>query len=269
MYLNKNNQFTCCFLVGNDGNEAVSYTIPHTFFPLTNASLNAQTIFEESTEYIFYMNPSTYEIEKGLNAEIIRDEDGITYSLFRHVLTSSDEGSYFFRISPDGDNWYYQSGAESPNEERYLYRSEEIDSTLNQMTIVSHKGRVAIISNFKSKNQSAQVENSLVILYLGGYSDRTLVSSDDIETPIYKALGLYKTWIPFDLPNDTGLFGRTGGTGDSIINNVLNINTSSSLVYYFLQTTVTPSTGFLIRTSLKPISGGSDTALERGILEID
>ena len=262
MFLNKNNQFRIMFLKGVDGDEFGLLTLPHAFFTVATAT-SLQDQFVITSGDIFYLNPSTNEIEKGLEADVYQDEDEKIYVIFRHV-EATDEGSFFMRVSlDDGESWFFVNGADSLTDSKYLYRSEEVSSTLKQIRGVPFQGKHALI--ITNKSNTSGNSDSLSLLYLGGYSTRTLPATSELETPIYESMGFYRTWLPFDTPDNTGLFVSSGTTSQASVTPEYMTISGSSFLYYKKDVSTTPDEGYLIRTSLEPISGGSDSSLQRGI----
>ena len=264
MYLDNNNQFRLLFLEGTDGNEYGVMTLPTAFFRIGDAT-SFKSSFSLTSGDIYSHNASSNEYEKGLEADVYRDEDGKIFSIFRHV-ESTDKGSFFMRVSLDfGDSWQFVNGADSLSDSRYLYQSEEVDSTLKQIRGVAYKGKHALV--ITNKSNTSGKSDSMSLVYLGGYSSRTLPATSELETPIYESMGFYRTYLPFDTPDNTGLFSSVGTASlGSVTPEYLTISTTGTgSLHYKRDLTTTPDEGYLLRTSLEPVSGGVSTSLQRGL----
>jgi hypothetical protein len=126
----------------------------------------------------------------------------------------------------------------------------------SQMQSCFARGRVNILCNHIAN--PGNEDNSLTFITLGGSSTVTMPLVDGYYNNGGMG-GFSETWLPFDLPGDTGTWTATSTGTQSLTDGRLQITTSGSQNVYYSSDLTTPvyTGGYIVRASLRcPISGG-------------
>jgi len=196
------------------------------------------------------------------------DEDGSIYAVYYSHTREDMVGRY----SSDGITFKYTNGNFDVDRARVI---DFDDSATRLVSIFGLRwlGRSILLSSCSS---GSNVDNSLLLTILGGYSTVNLPKSSytDVEAD-WARVGFTDNYLPIDLPsNITGL--TVSGTGsDALSNGFLRI--TSSLAHpqhryysFTLDSTGTASQyvteGIIVRASFKAVTGGDLSANVRGII---
>lgn len=198
---------------------------------------------------------------------VIDDDGGIYLYFYSGGLNEYIVAQY----SSDGTIFRYMNGAFSVANGTVL-NMDDATTRVRGMAGVNWLGRNIIVSNCDA---TSTVDNSLLFTYLGGYANVNLPRSRNTESESdWGRVGYVRSYFPIDEPsNITGL--TISGTGDDRLSNgFLKITSSATFPshrYYTwtnLPTTLVPANyinqGLLIRTALKPITGGNVGTEKRG-----
>ena len=118
------------------------------------------------------------------------------------------------------------------------------------------RGRVVMLCNHTA--DPGNEDNSLTFIALGGSSTVTMPLVDGYYNNEGMG-GFSETWLPFDLPGDTGTWTATATGAQSLTDGKLQLVTSGSQNVYYSSDLTTPvyTGGYIVRASLRcPISGG-------------
>ena len=113
-------------------------------------------------------------------------------------------------------------------------------------------GAILIASEYDGDSAT---EQSLFVHYLGGYSTVTMPGFARWLDPRKRATWSH-TWIPCDLPSNTGWVGVGGGT-PTLDGGYLGLSTSGNTRTYTVAPTTSLAQGVLAWFSVQPVSGGS------------
>ena len=236
-----------------------SMKVPHAFFSIALAR-NADIFSILSTGITVESNLDDEDMTGGELA-IVVDEDDIVYAYFRNCNLSGEE-KYFSRVSKDGTNWEYMaSGVGNAiwykiiDSSGTIQRPKEIQATAVQ-------GRIAIGHNFDT---ALSIDNTLSVLWMGGYSSLTLPYIDDSRDR-YKKVTFNTTYLPYNEPNTISEFTVSGSGSDNIYLGTLLTTTSTSTRYYTTSySTTTLNEGLIVRCRFNVQFGGSTTQDTRAV----
>jgi hypothetical protein len=260
-YVDSDGAFNAAFIL-NDSRASL-YKLPHAYFSLEKvSSITGNDIYNGAVN-IATIASNTFT--DGDEAFLWRDSTGKLYAILKNI--SQADGSYFIRVSEDkGASFRFVQNkvdtvlaADIPA----IFRFGASTTTLKELACCEVEGRSVICCTFDSSGGT--YDESLVAVYLGGYSTITLPSSDPTgDNPIRKLVALEQTWLPFDLPGVSSLI-TSGGAGTETLTTKLNVSTSAQIRSYNISPTVDIEKGYIIRMSYTPISGGATSNLFRGI----
>ena len=197
------------------------------------------------------------------------DDDGGVYI---YVYTHGSNDFMLARYSSDGTTFRYMNGNFSLANGT-LINFDDSETRLLETFCVIWQGRAIIISNCQA---TSAIDNSLLFMYLGGYSDTNYPRSQRADADLdWARMSFIRSYLPIDEPSDiTGL--STVGTGnDTLSGGFLRITSNATYPqprYYTwnnLPTSLTAanyiSQGILIRCTLQAVTGGDFTQNKRGL----
>jgi hypothetical protein len=162
----RQNQFYLAYIA--ETSELHSMPIPHAFFSIAvGRQANVYSIL--STGIIAEENSDNEDMTGGEVALVV-DEDDIVYCYFRNCQLSGEE-KYLSRVSRDGVNWEYMASGVG---NAMWYKITDASGTIQRPTEIQATavtGRIAIAHNFDT---ALNIDNTLAVLWMGGYSSLTL-----------------------------------------------------------------------------------------------
>ena len=211
----------------------------------------------------------TNDYMTGGDSAVWTDDDGSIYAVFY----SSTRNDYVSRYSADGVFWKYTNGNFNVDRARFI----NFDDTTTRPTVpfgLKWLGRNILLSNC---SVTSNLDNSILIHYLGGYSNINLPKSNYTDPIVdWSRVGWTNNYLPIDLPSDISGLTASGAGNDTLSGGFLSIESSATYpaerYYSFnaLDTTGTASEyisqGVIIRASFKAVSGGDLGSNVRGIL---
>ncbi len=235
-----------------------SMQIPHAFFSVSLAR-NASIFSILSTGITVESNLDNEDMTGGELALVV-DEDDIAYAYFRNCNLSGQE-KYLSRVSKDGANWEYMtSGVNSATWYGIIDSSGTIQRPTDiQATAIT--GRIAIGHNFDT---ALSIDDTLSVLFMGGYSSLTYPYVDDSRDR-YKKATFNTTYLPYGLPTTVSEF-TSSGTGSQSINQgrlFLNTNSTNERFYTASYSTTTLDEGLIVRCRFDISFGGSTVSNAR------
>ena len=249
----RQNQFYLAYIA--ETSELHSMPIPHAFFSVA-VGRNA-SVYSILSTGIKAENNNDNEDMTGGELALVVDEDDIVYCYFRNCQLSGEE-KYLSRVSKDGINWEYMaSGVGNAT----WYKITDASGTIQrpkEIQAAAVAGRIAIGHNFET---ALSIDNTLSVLWMGGYSSLTLPYIDDSRDR-YKKTTFNTTYIPYDVPGTISEFTVTGTGSDSISLGRLYISTTSLNERFYTATysTTTLDEGLIVRCRFDVSFGGSATS---------
>jgi hypothetical protein len=254
----RQNKYFICYIGGLS--EIHSMQIPHAFFSVyLGRFANIYTIVENTINV--EANVNNFDMAGGEVALCV-DKDDVVYIYYRRCNQTSQE-SYINKISLNGTDWEY-SGLTYVSST--WYQVQDTSTTKPRPTNIqatSITGRIAIAHNIET---SLSNDESLLVLFMGGYSTLTLPYYDDSKNR-YKKLTFKTIYIPYIQPQNITGFTVTGAGSSSIDNGRLKLDTSSLNGKLISESyTTTLDEGLVCRCRFEVITGGSITDDERIVL---
>ena len=241
-----------------------SMQIPHAFFSISLAR-NADVFSILSTGITVESNIDPEDMRDGELAVVV-DEDDIVYAYFR-VCNLSGEEKYISRVSKDGTNWEYMaSGFTNATWYKIIDASGTIPRP-KEIQAAAVAGRIAIGHNFDT---GLLIDDTLSVIWMGGYSTLTLPYIDDSRDR-YKKATFTTTYLPYDIPSNISEFTAAGTGSDSINLGHLFVTSVGPNQRNFTSTyaSTTLEEGLITRCRFDVTTGGSSTSDARYIsLEI-
>ena len=252
----RQNQFYLGYIA--ETSELHSMPIPHAFFSIA-VGRNADVHSIISTGIIAEENSDNEDMTGGELALVV-DEDDIVYCYFRNCQLTGEE-KYFARISKDGTNWEYMA---SGVDNAYWYKITDSSGTIQrpkEIQATAVQGRIAIGHNFDTALVN---DNTLSVLWMGGYSSLTLPYIDDSRDR-YKKITFNTTYLPYNEPNTISEFTVSGTGSDTIsLGRLFTSTTSVNNRYYTTSySTTTLDEGLIVRCRFDVNFGGSTTSNAR------
>ena len=248
----RQNQYYVCYIA--ETAVVHSMQIPHAFFSISLAR-NASIFSILSTGITVESNLDNEDMTGGELA-IVVDEDDIVYAYFRNCNLSGEE-KYFSRVSKDGTNWEYMASGVG---NAIWYKIIDSSGTIQrpkEIQAAAVAGRIAIGHNFDT---ALSIDDTLSVLWMGGYSSLTLPYIDDSRDR-YKKVTFNTTYLPYNEPNTISEFTVSGTGSDTIsIGRLFTSTTSTNERYYTTSySTTTLDEGLIVRCRFDVSFGGSTT----------
>jgi hypothetical protein len=132
------------------------------------------------------------------------DDDGALYVCGTDRTTGATaKRDVGVRISTDeGDTWSDISTSPAAAAGVTLWRGRDTSTYPNDYTVTAQHGRGVMLHCFAANPGTAG--DSICATYLGGYTTVCLPQEDDLAPDILTVCGWTNTWLPFDMPEDTG-----------------------------------------------------------------
>lgn len=246
----RQNQFYLAYIA--ETSELHSMPIPHAFFSVA-VGRNADVYSILSTGIIAEENSNNKNMTGGELALVV-DEDDIVYCYFRNCQLTGEE-KYFARISKDGINWEYMASGVG---NAYWYKITDSSGTIQrpkEIQATAVQGRIAIGHNFDT---ALNIDNTLSVLWMGGYSSLTFPYVDDSRDR-YKKVTFNTTYLPYNKPNTISEFTVSGTGSDTIsLGRLFTETTSTNERYYTTSySTTTLDEGLIVRCRFDVSFGGS------------
>jgi len=186
------------------------------------------------------------------------DEDGRFFASIEDL----DHNLMTIAISDDTENFFFLAGngTNTTNlEDGRWYAIGSANTMITAHAGCSANGRQVVYHNFELQGSTTTYSASLCAAYLGGYSGVTMPQISSYPQS-YDYAGWQFTWLPFDLPDDTGHY-ITSGAGTATLGSGKITITSATLQDKFYQSpNYSANTPIIIRARLKPLgSQGSIT----------
>ena len=235
-----------------------SMKVPHAFFSIALAR-NADIFSILSTGITVESNLDNEDMTGGELALVV-DEDDIVFAYFRNCNLSGEE-KYLSRVSKDGTNWEYMASGVG---NAIWYKIIDSSGTIQRPTEIQAAavaGRIAIGHNFASALTN---DNTLSVIWMGGYSSLTLPYIDDSRDR-YKKITFNTTYLPYNEPNTISEFTVSGTGSDTINLGRLFVSTTSTNNRYYTASysTTTLDEGLIVRCRFDVSFGGSATSNAR------
>ena len=228
--------------------------IPHAFFSVAVGRF--ANVYSILVTGVIAEENSDNEDMTGGELALVVDEDDIVYCYFRNCQLSGQE-KYLSRVSKDGVNWEYMASGVG---NAIWYKIEDSSGTIQrpiEIQATAAAGRIAIGHNFST---DLAIDNTLSVLYMGGYSSLTLPYIDDSRDR-YKKVTFNTTYLPYNEPSTISEFTVSGTGFDSINIGRLYVSTTSlsTRTYTTNYSTTTLDEGLLVRCRFDISFGGSTT----------
>ena len=252
LFVDQNGKFRVASIISS--NRIAIWTLPHAFYDLSARGTYAAqvNIINGIVPAIFATNIIT---DGGLS--IWQDPDGSMYSCQKDCTNNI----WYLATSRDqGESWKFFQNISSGSTSPYPIVDTDIATTqINHPVGATCRGHQLLVHEHLSTSTS--FDKSLSALQLGGYTDRTMPGLVLYPTRLQR-VGFNKTWLPFDLPQNTGLFTSSGsGVTESITSGWLDLldTGGGGSITYEATPAGTIAQGLVVRARLTDKQGaGSD-----------
>ncbi|MBM4369204.1 MAG: hypothetical protein FJ102_23520, partial [Deltaproteobacteria bacterium] len=140
------------------------------------------------------------------------DQDGVLFAAGLDHLAGGGalrEG-YIARSQDGGLTWSTPGGGSAPGWGGTWWNGQDASTHPSQLTGCAQGGRQVIVHNFDASPGTA--DDSLCAAYVGGYSTVCLPPRSEMSKP-HDHAGWERTWLPYDLPQNTGGIWTLATTG--------------------------------------------------------
>lgn len=202
---------------------------------LTSASLALSAVEEVDAA-------STSEVWGVLNgggkfftdAEMILTADETGVLLISGRLPTTGNRWVIFQSLDGGDTWAPMARSSTASGGGVWWDAEDSSTYPADAVALWHQGRALVVSGFEA-NPGTYDGGSLISLWLGGYTTVTMPGYDAWRSDA-RQVTWGETWIPLDLPGDTGWTRTVAGLGTDSINSsarlAIGVPTAGSQVLY-------------------------------------
>lgn len=244
----------CFYLVETfGGSQPVQRRIASAYSPLSDATRE-----DTVTEGTWAVNDggtggADFEITDGdLTAYV--DDDGSAYLILR--WTQGADEIVVARSNDGGDTWELLGRAGLAIDMGLIYDSGDTGTYPVRLAATAQGGRGLLMHGWEAN--PGDEEDSLGVMYLGGYSAATMPSMAVSRTDVWQ-MSWTTTWLPFDEPGDSAwTVGGTGGS-DTLTAGYLEVTTSAASRWYEVTPTIDVSNGIIVRISMDLAeTGGTD-----------
>lgn len=178
------------------------------FYPYCRSVASAYSDFTAS-EYV-RMQDDTDPMEWGTESgglydsgdiTMWADEDGCIYVLGRDHASGEQELAARFSRNL-GATWKELGGGLAAHEGSSTWRGQDADSYFWDVAACGHRGRAIVLC--RSEASPATADDSLMALYLGGYTTVCMAQETESQPHIRRVTSWQVTWLPIDYPEDIG-----------------------------------------------------------------
>lgn len=130
------------------------------------------------------------------------DEDGVWYMAGVDFAGGALRESYVQRSADGGVTWAAIGSGNAPGYGAAWWRGSDVSTRPSDFAGTAQGGRGVLVTKFEA-NPETHDDGSIGIAYLGGYTTVTLPQLYAFPSP-KERVAWEDTWLPFDLPEDTG-----------------------------------------------------------------
>jgi hypothetical protein len=130
------------------------------------------------------------------------DEDGVFYMAGVDFDGGALRESYVQRSTDGGATWAAVGSGSSPAYGAAWWRGDDVSTRPTDLAGTAQGGRAVLVHKFNA-NPETHDDGSLGVSYLGGYTTLCLPQLNAFPSPAAR-VAWERTWLPFDLPEDTG-----------------------------------------------------------------
>ena len=191
------------------------------------------------------------------------DEDG----RFWVSLQDLTNNTMFVGLSDNTVNWYFTGGqgvgSGTAGQTAKWYDIGSANTMITAHAGCSAAGRQIVFHNFKAQGATTTFTASICAAMLGGYSAVTMPQVSSYPQS-WDYAGWQYTWLPFDLPNDTGHYTQTGGGTATLGSGKITLSCTTGQTKYYESPSLTANTPIIIRARLKPTTNTGTLTGGRG-----
>ena len=244
------------------------YRIPHAFYDIS-ATGTAYLTGSQITNSVVAIVAGDQLTQGGLT--LWRDEDNYLYVALRtngsttiSPAGAGNGGAWWLVISDDDGETWYNAGGNDTVAEAMIFNVDDNSTSLADVHGVAGQGRAWLFHRFEAN--PGTVDNSICCTALGGWNTVNLPERGD-DAKFWQRGGYTVSYLPADLPADTGVFTTTGAGAQSIDQQGLDINTTATQRRFYTLNPAPASTdvqGIYMRFTVQADSGGDINSNERG-----
>ena len=243
----RKNSFVVSYIADTD--ESHYLEIPHAFYSIQSA--RNSDLYVDQTGTSTLTSGSTAAMSSGEMSMCIDDNDNI---FVYYKLASASNPTILARYSTDGLNFNFFGNNVAQSAVFDIDDTTGTSEMPKEINVIAVTGRVAFAHNF---NTALTSDETLAVMFLGGYSTLTMPYMDSAKNTYQKAKWS-STYVPYNEPSQITAFTVTGTGFDSINIGRLYVSTTSTNYKLYEQSfTTTMAQGVIVRFRFDVSFGGS------------
>ena len=251
----------------SDESKAEFVILPHAYFPFKDHAVLDSRVDITTNDIATESGGSPKNYIAGGSAAWIDDDQNI-FVLFTDLTSSTGLGRWFMMISTDnGATWNYAGSLLGSHRQRAatIFFANDSATTLKHVHVVNGGGRNNCF--YQWETTPGINDNSVAVFTTGEWSSVLLPERED-DARIFEDVGYNHTYLPIELPANTGDFTKSGGGTEQLESDGLKLTSTTSAgnqVFYEYGIDSTLSGGAIFQIAVKPGLNGNTTAENRSI----